>query len=198
MGPGSKDYLTYKAQSIVESSDIVMGSRRALEIFPNISAKKLELDPLKMEKCFKQAVSLAKDKSVVIISTGDPGFSGVLKPILKISRDIDVEVVPGISSLQLCASKLKISWDDADLISLHGKGISDEMLNVVDNGKPTIIIPNFDVDELLKFLIDNGVDSKREVAICEKLSYPDERLLKTSLEDLLTEKFSYMCVVVIF
>jgi len=61
-----------------------------------------------------------------------------------------------------------------------------------------MVLPNFNVKEVAEFLLDNGIDSQREVAICERLSYPDERMVKTTLLDVLNENFSYMCVMVIF
>ena len=199
IGPGLKEYITFKAQKRADSSDVLVGSRRALELFPENEGEKLELDAQNMEKMLKLSISyVSNGKSVAILSTGDPGFSGVLKPILNLKEDIDIEVIPGISSIQLCAAKLQIPWDDADLITLHGKGISTDLLDLLGNGKPTIIFPNFKVNELARFLLDNGVDSETEVAICEKLSYTDERIGKMSLEDVLKEDFSYMCVMVIF
>lgn len=199
IGPGSEEYLTLAAKEIVELSDIIMGSKRALDLFVYVDAEKMELQSGNIESMMKLAVSKVKEgKSVSLLSTGDPGFSGILKPILKLSSDIKIEIVPGISSVQLCAAKLKIPWDDANLITLHGKGISNELLELVDDDKPTVMLPNFKVNEIASFLIENGVDPGRMVAICEKLSYDDERILKTSLKDVLKGKFSYMCVMVIY
>ncbi|AEG17120.1 cobalt-precorrin-7 (C(5))-methyltransferase [Methanobacterium paludis] len=203
IGPGSSEYLTVKAQKIVESADILMGSRRSLELFKDVDEEKIEIEAREMEEMMKLAVShVGKGKSVALLSTGDPGFSGVLKLILKLMDDlngeIDVEVVPGVSSIQMCAAKLQIPWDDADIVTMHGKGNSKDVLKLVDNGKPTIILPNRSVEELAEFLIDNGVDPAREIAVCEKLSYPDEKIVKTSLNEVLGMKFSYMCVVVVY
>jgi len=183
----------------VESSDILIGSRRALELFQDVCADKIELCVQNMDEMLKLAVSKAcQGESVSLLSTGDPGFSGVLKPILKLAGDLDIEVVPGVSSIQICAAKLNIPWDVANVITMHGKGISEDIINVLANGKPTIILPNSTIEELVNFLIQNGVDPGREVSVCEKISYPDERILKTTLKDVLTEKFGYMCVLVVF
>jgi len=199
IGPGSEDYLTFKARKIADSVEILIGSRRALELFPETSGEKIELDPKNMEKGFGYAISeVRKGKSVALLSTGDPGFSGILKPVLDLSGNLDVEVVPGISSIQLCAAKLKVPWDEANLITLHGKGVSLELLEALKNGKLTMVLPNFNAKEVAEFLLDNGIDPQREVAICERLSYPDERMVKTTLLDVLNENFSYMCVMVIF
>lgn len=199
IGPGSKEYITLKAQKIADSSEVLVGSKRALDLFPENEGEKLELDAQNMEKILKLSISyVSSGKSVALLSTGDPGFSGLLRPIYKLKDDIEMEVIPGISSIQLCAAKLQIPWDYADLVTLHGKGITTDIMGLLENGKPTIILPNFKVNEIARFLMDKGVDSGREVAICEKLSYPDERVVKIALEDVLKEEFSYMCVMVIF
>ena len=199
IGPGSKDYLTLASKKAVESSDIVIGSRRALDLFEILEHTKIELNAQNMNENMKLAVSEVKDGKIVsLLSTGDPGFSGILKPILKLKEDITIEVIPGVSSVQLCAAKLKIPWDEADLVTMHGKGISETILDIMGNGKPTIVLPNFKPAELANFLIENGVDPEREAAVCEKLSYADEKIVEASLKNILDMEFSYMCVMVIY
>ncbi len=199
IGPGSKDYLTLASKKAVESSDIVMGSKRALDLFEIPDRSGIELKAQNMGEDMKLAVLEVKNgKVVALLSTGDPGFSGILKPILKLKEDINIEVIPGVSSVQLCAAKLKIPWDEADLITMHGKGISEDILNVINNGKPTIMLPNFKPAELANYLIENGIDPDREAAICEKLSYDDEKIIETSLKYISEMEFSYMCVMVVY
>jgi len=172
IGPGSKDYLTLASKKAVESSDVVIGSRRALDLFKIPDHGKIELNAQNMKEDMKLAVSEVKNgKIVALLSTGDPGFSGILKPILKMKEDINIEVIPGVSSVQLCAAKLKIPWDEADLVTMHGKGISEDILDIINNGKPTIMLPNFKPAELAAYLIENDIDQDRKAAICEKLIY---------------------------
>ena len=199
IGPGSKDYLTLASKKAVKSSDIVIGSKRALNLFKIPELDKIELNAQNMKEMMELAISeVRKGKTVSLLSTGDPGFSGILKPILKLKSDINIEVIPGISSVQLCAAKLKIPWDESNLITMHGKGISADILDIIDNGKPTIVLPSFKPSELANFLIENGVDPDREVAICERLSYVDEKVMQAALKDILDKEFSYMCVVVVY
>jgi cobalt-precorrin-7 (C5)-methyltransferase len=198
-GPGSSDYLTEAAVKAAESVDVLVGSQRALDLFPGFSGETLLLRARNMDEMMKKSVSLVEEgKNVAILSTGDPGFSGVLKPILNIRDDLDLEVVPGISSLQLAAARLQIPWDDANLITLHGKGNSDAILDLLDNGKPTIVLPDFRVEKLAQFLLENGINPERKVTVCERLSYPDERLFKGTVKNVASEEFSYLCVMVIY
>ena len=199
IGPGSGKYLTKEAEDVVNSSEIVIGSKRALKLFPDMKAEKIELNAQNMGEMLKLAVSKAADNNkVALLSTGDPGFSGLLKPIQKIKGNLDLEVVPGISSIQLCASKLQIPWDEANIITMHGKGFSSSLLPLLSNGRPTIILPNTTINETVNYLMEKGIEPNRAVAVCENLSYENEKVVKAKLEELLAEKFGYMCVLVIY
>ncbi|MCC7562064.1 MAG: cobalt-precorrin-7 (C(5))-methyltransferase [Methanobrevibacter arboriphilus] len=203
VGPGSKDYLTEKAKNIVKSADVTIGSWRAINVFDDIG-EVIGLDVKDLQEKLENAVDLAKNgKKVCVLSTGDPGFSGVLKTIKKIAENKNfdqnsIEVIPGISSLQLAAAKNRISWDEANIMTFHGRENISDILNVIDNGLPTIALPSKSVKDMAKFLLDNGVDENRKVTICEKLSYPEEKIITTSLKEVLTSDFSYMCVMIIY
>ena len=78
IGPGSSEYLTKKALDTVKMSDFTVGSTRAIDLFDDVQNKiafnvKDLLD--KLEEGIKLA---AEGNTVSILSTGDPGFSGVL------------------------------------------------------------------------------------------------------------------------
>lgn len=199
IGPGSPDYITPAAKNVVMKSEVVFGSRRALELFPS-ARKTVVLGARDMDEKLGRAAELAISMEVSVLSTGDPGFSGVLKPLKRIisSRGLPVrvKVVPGISSIQLCAARLLIPWDDADVITLHGRG-EEGILDVIDNGRPTIILPSRNPSKTAAFLIECGLDPERRVAVCERLSYPDERVLKSTLRDVSESEFSYMSILVV-
>ena len=199
IGPGAKEYLTLKAVDVIENSDVLVGSKRSLELFDYLDVKFVELQPRDIPKTVEEAVSYLDDGlKVSILSTGDPGFSGMLKTIQKLSPNTEVEVIPGISSVQLTAAKLAIPWDDANLITVHGgKAPKEELMELIDTNKNNIILPNRHVCELAQFLIDHGFNPNHEISICEKLSYPDEKVVRMTLDEAKKSNFGYMCVVVI-
>ena len=203
IGPGSKEYLTKIAISTVKKADVTIGSRRAIDIFDNIN-EAIILNVKDLSEKLELSVDLAiAGKDVCVLSTGDPGFSGVLNPILKIANEKgfdkgNIEIVPGISSLQLAAAKNKISWDDANIMTFHGRENIEDILHIIDNGLKTIVLPSKSVKDMAKFLLDNGVDPNRKIAICEKLSYADEKIVNLALKEVTSSDFTYMCVMIIF
>jgi cobalt-precorrin-7 (C5)-methyltransferase len=204
IGPGSEDFVTPAVRKAVASAEITIGSKRALDLFPEAN-EVVQLNVKDVQEKLEMAVDLVLEgKSVCVLSTGDPGFSGVLKPIKRIikekelEKDINLEVIPGISSLQLCAARQKISWDEADLMTFHGRENSREIIDILDNGRPTIVLPSRSTRDMARFLMDNGVDPQRKVAICERLSYSDEKVVSSTLEEVAQSDFTYMCVMVVY
>lgn len=203
IGPGSKEYLTYKAVTTVKKADITIGSQRAMNLFDEIN-EEIVFNVKDLTEKLEESVELAmSEKTIAVLSTGDPGFSGVLKPILRIANEKgfntdNIEVIPGISSLQLAAGKNLISWDDANIITFHGRENIEDILKIIDNGKITITLPSRKVKDMAQFLINNEVNPDREVAICERLSYDDEKIVKSNLKEVANSEFTYMCVMIIY
>ncbi len=82
-----------------------------------------------LTESLKQAAeSLRRGKNVALLSTGDPGFSGLLHTVLESGLfDVsEVNVIPGVSSIQACAARLTMSWDNTCLFTFHEGDVSDE------------------------------------------------------------------------
>ena len=203
IGPGGSEYLTKKAVDTVKTSDYTVGSTRAIDLFEDVN-NKIAFNVKELLDKLEEGVQLACDGNTVsILSTGDPGFSGVLNTVLRISSEKNfnkdnIEVIPGISSLQLAAAKNLIQWDNANVMTFHGRENIEDILPVINNGKTTIALPSRKVKDMAQFLLDNGVEENRKVVVCERLSYPDERIVESTLKDIAQSEFTYMCIMIIY
>lgn len=202
IGPGSSEYLTKKAVDTVKTSDYTVGSTRAIDLFDDVN-NKIAFNVKDLLDKLEKGVDLAiEGNTVSILSTGDPGFSGVLNTVLRIANEKNfpeekIEVIPGISSLQLAAARNHIQWDNANVMTFHGRENIEDILKVINNGKTTIALPSKKVRDMAQFLLDNGVDEHREVVVCERLSYDDEKIVRSTLKDIANSEFTYMCIMVI-
>ncbi len=203
IGPGSSEYLTKKAIDTVKMSDYTVGSTRAIELFSDVQ-NTIPFNVKELLDTLEKGVQLAVDGNTVsILSTGDPGFSGVLNTVLRISDEKNfskdnIEVIPGISSLQLAAAKCHIQWDNANVMTFHGRENIEDILPVINNGKITIALPSRKVKDMAQFLLDNGVEKDRKVTVCERLSYPDEKIVEASMDEIANSEFTYMCIILIY
>lgn len=203
IGPGSSEYLTKKAVDTVKTSDYTVGSTRAIDLFDDVN-NKIAFNVKDLLDKLEKGVDLAiEGNTVSILSTGDPGFSGVLNTVLRIANEKNfpeekIEVIPGISSLQLAAARNHIQWDNTNVMTFHGRENIEDILKVINNGKTTIALPSKKVRDMAQFLLDNGVDEHREVVVCERLSYDDEKIVRSTLKDIANSEFTYMCIMVIY
>ena len=203
IGPGSSEYLTKKAIDTVKSSDYTVGSTRAIDLFDDVN-NKLAFNVKDLLDKLEKGVDLSiEGNTVSILSTGDPGFSGVLNTVLRIANDKNfpkekIEVIPGISSLQLAAARNHIQWDNANVMTFHGRENIEDILKVINNGKTTIALPSKKVRDMAQFLLDNGVNENRQVVVCERLSYDDEKIVQATLKDIASSEFTYMCIMIIY
>lgn len=203
IGPGSSEYLTKKAVDTVKTSDYTVGSTRAIDLFDDVN-NKIAFNVKDLLDKLEKGVDLAiEGNTVSILSTGDPGFSGVLNTVLRIANEKNfpeekIEVIPGISSLQLAAARNHIQWDNANVMTFHGRENIEDILKVINNGKTTIALPSKKVRDMAQFLLDNGADEHREVVVCERLSYDDEKIVRSTLKDIANSEFTYMCIMVIY
>ncbi|MCW4047603.1 MAG: precorrin-6y C5,15-methyltransferase (decarboxylating) subunit CbiE [Candidatus Bathyarchaeota archaeon] len=206
-GPGSPDYVTSAARKTVQKAQIVIGAERSLSLFRrDIRGESLALTARNLDDALKYAVDSAKaGKSVALLSTGDPGFSGLLGSVLKrtSSEHVEIAVVPGVSSVQACAAALQMCWDEVSLFSFHDAASSEKKIALADAvkaGKDVVLIPNpkvFTPRMISSFLLKNGADKATPVIICENITLNDERIVHATLEEAAKQDFAPMCVMVI-
>lgn len=207
VGPGSPEYVTPIVKKAVQNAQLVIGAERALNLFlGDVKGEALALTAKNVDEVLAQAVESAeKGKDVVLLSTGDPGFSGLLGTFLNVTKSagVEVAVVPGISTLQVCAARLCMCWDEASLFSFH-KGTNGEkkakLVEAVKKGNDVLLLPDpkaFSPDAVAKFLIDNGVNGEMLASVCENLTLSNERIVTSTLEEISKTSFGSLCVMAI-
>ncbi|HPP77974.1 cobalt-precorrin-7 (C(5))-methyltransferase [Methanospirillum sp.] len=164
-GPGM---LTEAAIQAIQSSHLIAGSERALELVRGIIPAGAELKPITDFKTLKTLPDHA-----VILSTGDPMISGL--------GYLGGEIIPGISSVQLGAAKTKISLTNLFLITAHGRNHDQavhECCEMIRARRKVCIIadPAFPIHTLGDSL--SSIHPDIQIYICENLGYPDERIAK--------------------
>ena len=64
---------------------------------------------------------LAHDGDVVIVASGDPGFFGIVRALR--AAGVTPEVDPAVSSVATAFARLGMPWDDAVVVSAHGRSL---------------------------------------------------------------------------
>ena len=207
VGPGSPEYVTPVAKKAVANAQVIIGAERALSLFAgDISGESIKLTAKNNNDALKNAlISSQQGKLVVVLSTGDPGFSGLLRTFSKltIETNVEVDVIPGISSVQVCAARLLLPWDEMRLFTFHQHATEEEkreLFESVRSRRIVMLLPeskSFSPAEVAKFLISKGVSANTPAFVCENLTLKDERIVSTTLAGVSERSFSSLCVMVI-
>ena len=196
IGSGTEDYLLPVARKEIESSDCLVGGRRALRLF-----QPLHKEERVLEGDFEQVIPfLLKErekKKIAVLVSGDPGLYSFLGTISQVLEKEDYVVIPGVSAVQIAFARIGERWEDATLLSLHGRKMYD-LAARVERSKKTFLFtdPGFPPEEIAASLLEKGVENRRAI-VMENLTYPDERIVDTDLKSLSRMKGFGLCVMII-
>lgn len=196
IGPGTEDYLVPVARKEIERSDCLIGGKRALRLF-----QPLHKEEKLLEGNFEQVVPFIlkerEKKKIAVLVSGDPGLYSFLGTISEVLRKEDYVVIPGISAVQIAFAKIGERWEDAALVSLHGRKRND-LAAKIENSKKTFLFtdPGFPPEKIASYLLEKGVENRRAV-VMENLAYPDERIVDTDLKSLSRMEGFGLCVMIV-
>ena len=212
VGPGSPDYITETVKKIIGGADVVVGYEYTLKTISNlVQDKKVYTITMEdQEKTYQQIKKGLSDGVLVVPFTGDVNFSEseVVDRLIEIFGG--VEIVPGISSIQVAASKAKVPTDKSKVITMHvTTSIEEKKLELqkaLIDGYSVILVPrpwpkdpekHFMPSEIAKYLKRSGFDtSKMKVHVFEALTTEDETGFKGMVEQLEGKEFSALSVMV--
>ena len=219
VGPGSPQYLTCVAIDAIKKSKYIVGYKYTLDTVESLIDKtRQEVHHVTMqnqESIYQDVYHKMKDGEYCTVPfTGDANFSEseVVDRLLEIFGDNTVEIIPGISSIQVASSKSKIPLDKSYVLSFHVSGDIEkkkkELINAIMDKKSVILLPrpwpndpskNFMQSDIVKFLKLNGIDtSTLKVWVFEYLTkYNKETIFRGKASDLEDMSFNPLSVMVI-
>lgn len=208
VGPGSPDYVIPAAKKAVAKASLVIGAQRSLALFAGeVKGEQIVLSAKNIQNSLKKAAEFVKaGKEVALLSTGDPGFSGLLHTALEsgLFTSDNINIVPGVSAIQASAALLEINWDNARLFTFHEGEVSDDakskLVSAYQCGRTIMLLPapkRFAPKDISVLLLETGANPKTTVYICENVTLENEKITRTTLEKAADQSFGSLCVMVI-
>ena len=212
VGPGSAKYVTEIVKEIIRNCDIIIGYKYTLKTIEQfIEGKEIyEITMNDQEKSYQKILPELGDKTLVIPFTGDVNFSEseVVDRLIEIFGE--VEIVSGISSIQVAASRAKVPLDKSKVITMHvTTPIEDKKLELqkaLIDGFSVILVPrpwpkqpdkHFMPSEIAIYLRENNFDtSKMKVHVFEAITTENETNFVGTVKDLEGKEFSDLSVMV--
>jgi len=212
VGPGSPKQVTDFVKDIISQSDVVVGYKYTLKtIEKHLAGKDVrEITMTNQEDVYQDVLKKMPDKTMLVPFTGDVNFSEseVVDRLIQIFQD--VEIIPGISSVQIAASKARVPLDKSKVITMHiSTPIEEEKLELqkaLIDGYSVVLVPrpwpnqpekHFMPSEIAKYLKKNGFDtSKLRVHVYEAVTTENETSFEGTADQLEGKEFSDLSVMV--
>ena len=211
VGPGSSSYVTDVVKNVISKCDVVIGYGYTLKTIEGLIGGKQILEvTMKNQEDAYQKIAKEDAHTILVPFTGDVNFSEseVVDRLIEIFDE--VEIIPGISSTQVAASKARVPTDKSKVITMHistsieGKKL--ELQKALIDGFSVILVPrpwpkvpekHFMPSEIALYLKRNGFDtSKMKVHVFEAVTTEMETAFEGMVSDLEGKEFSDLCVMV--
>jgi len=212
VGPGSPKYVTEIVKEIVQKCHIVIGYKYTLKTIEHLlDGKEVhEVTMNNQEDSYQKILPDLGERILVIPFTGDVNFSEseVVDRLIEIFGE--VEIVPGISSIQVAAAKAQVPLDKSKVITMHVTTPIEEkkleLQKALIDGFSVILVPrpwpkqpdkHFMPSEIAIYLRKNGFDTKNmKVHVYEALTTENETSFVGNVYDLEGKEFSDLSVMV--
>jgi precorrin-6Y C5,15-methyltransferase (decarboxylating) len=131
---------------------------------------------------------------VAILASGDPGFFGILRALRKLVSSESIAVYPSVSSISMAFARIGVPWDDATIVSAHGRPSELAIPRILSSPKSAILTsPSFPPQELARELLARNVHVSRAY-VCSSLCTEAEYVKELSLEEMAKGDFDPVSV----
>ncbi len=211
VGPGSSTYVTNVVKDVISQCDVVIGYGYTIKtIEEHVKGKRILEITMKNQEEAYQEIAKEGNHTILVPFTGDVNFSEseVVDRLIEIFDE--VEIIPGISSTQVAASRAKVPTDKSKVITMHiSTSIEEkkiELQKALIDGLSVILIPrpwpkqpekHFMPSEIAKYLKKNGFDtSQMKVYVFEAITTENETSFEGTVDQLEGKEFSDLSVMV--
>ena len=211
VGPGSPSFVPNVIKDVISKCDVVIGygfTLKTIEGFLN-GQQKIEVTMKNQEDAY-QKIAAEDNHTILIPFTGDVNFSEseVVDRLVEVFDE--VEIIPGISSIQVAAAKARVPIDKSKVITMHVTTPIEEkkleLQKALIDGFSVILVPrpwpkipenHFMPSEIAKYLKNAGFEtSKMKVHVFEAVTTENETTFEGTVSELEDKEFSDLSVMV--
>ena len=190
IGPGNIECMTHETLQAIERADCLVGARRMLQ--QRCRTGQGVCEAIAPEKIVSFILEHPEYQRYTVLMSGDTGFFSGTKKLLRSlavhGLEQNVRVLPGLSSLSVLCARLKTSYEDVRMVSLHGRE-GDIVKELRTFPRVFTLVGTEDgIAGLCTTLTRAGLGDAK-IHVGERLSYPDEKITSGLCRDMKDRTF---------
>jgi precorrin-6Y C5,15-methyltransferase (decarboxylating) len=175
--------LTPRALAAIARARLLAGGERQLALFPASPAERLLLGR-GLDAALERIRQAADAGPVCVLASGDPLLFGIGARVVEALGAARVELLPQPSSMQQAFARLGIAWDDAALLSLHGRPSDGLLARLRRRAKVACFTDGSNSPAAIaRHLLEHG-ETGWTAWVCERLGGEGERVRSFRIEAL--------------
>ena len=209
VGPGDPRMLTMRGRAALEAADLVVGFKTVLDVVAEWcgSAEVRPMSYRDQEEVLEYAAAqVGQGRNCVVCCWGDLNVSAHELLARVYRRAEKVELIPGVSSIQIACARAGIALEESLFITLHRRDGSEPALAELERYlreglRHIILLPRpFDLmpPAICQDLIAANLPPGRPVTVYQRLTLEGEKAWSGTLQECanLTEEFSDLSIMV--
>ena len=186
--------LSDRAMAAVTGADLVVGAPRHLAAAAGRGQRTVELGA---DVAGALEVVGAAAGRVCVLATGDPGFFGIVRALAERFGSSGLEVHPAVSSVAAAFARVGLPWDDAAVVSAHGRPLEDAVAVAGRAPKAAVLVSPENPPEAVGKALLAAAAPGRRVHVCSQLGTGAEAVVETDLEGLAAGTWDPRSVVIL-
>ena len=175
--------LSAAARARVERAELLVGGRRHQAMFPEHSAERWTITSGVDALATRLSGEMERRRTVVLAS-GDPCFFGIGPLLTKRLGPERVEIHPHVSAVALAFARLGLAWQDATVVSAHGRPLDRAVRHARGAQKLAVLTDDENTPAAVaRALLAAGLRDA-PARVFEHLGGPDERAVAVTLSDI--------------
>lgn len=196
IGCGTTATITAEGLAALRQADVLVGAKRLLDSLPAdcVSPNSTTFAATKPQNILDFLQNSGAQNPCVLYS-GDSGFYSGARSLLPLLKQLDIQVclLPGISSVQTLAARLERPWQNWNLVSAHG--VACDAVAAVMQGRPAFFLTGGSLGpaSLCAQFVDAGLGDL-QVTAAENLTAPEETIISGTAADFAERSFAPLSV----
>jgi precorrin-6Y C5,15-methyltransferase (decarboxylating) len=139
----------------------------------------------------------AAPATVCVLASGDPGFFGIGRLLAQRFGPEVLDVYPAPSSVSLAFARVGLPWDDAVVVSAHGRSLAAAAAAVADATKAAVLVSPASPPEALGKELLARQAAPAQVVVCSRLGLAGEAVAATDLDGLAAGSWDPLSIVLL-